>query len=140
METLELKFKKLGTVQLLLKVDKLEGEEKIICFNVLKSRGQDVSKWESKVPTSSLGPKIYEIEPEQELTSIEKKLLKDFKEAPLLEIEKTKSIDVKVSKSQSIRNLSDTGLTVKQIQKETGFDYTLIYDVIKAYEKKKIIA
>lgn len=76
MNAIELKFKKMGTTQLLLKVEKLNGEEKLVCIEVLKGRNQDVSKWESKIPVTEVSSaKVYEIEPEEELTETEQKLV-----------------------------------------------------------------
>lgn len=50
-----------------------------------------------------------------------------------LEISKDESI----TKSERSRRLYDLGCSVKQIARNTGWDYTNIYDCIKAYEKKK---
>ena len=74
MNALELKFKKMGTAQLLTKISKLIGEEKEACLCVLKQRGQDISKWEensSKITPEVSSVKIFEAEPEEELTEEE---------------------------------------------------------------------
>jgi len=70
MNAVELKFKKMSTAQLLVRVGKLSGEEKEACLSALKQRGQNICKWESQSPNITYevsSVKIFEIEPEEEL-------------------------------------------------------------------------
>ena len=71
MEDTVKKFKRMGTTQLVNKIEKLSGSEKEVCIEILKQRGQDISKWT-----------IYEAEPETPLTSKEEAIIakaeKDF--------------------------------------------------------------
>jgi len=56
------KFKKLGTADLLKKVEKLTGVEKSACVQILSDRGQDVSKWmttiEGKIELAKVGQPV----------------------------------------------------------------------------------
>lgn len=85
METIVKKFKKMTTVQLLEKADKLSGLELEACCEILSARGKDVSKWSDKVRVqepeqefikTEVGSSIvYETAPEV-LTKAEAKVLK----------------------------------------------------------------
>lgn len=49
MEQIVKKFQKMGTAQLISKVEKLTGDERTVVIDLLKARNQDVSKWTGDV-------------------------------------------------------------------------------------------
>lgn len=51
--------------------------------------------------------------------------------------EQQEIVDLELTKAERVRQLFDTGCSVKQISKNTGWDYVNAYDTIKAYLKKK---
>lgn len=154
MEELVKKLKKCGTADLLKKVEKFTGMEKEACIEVLKQRGQDVTKFEvakkQEVPaTSSV---VYEFEDEQELTPEEKKLLKSVgkkekepkakKEKVLKEktikVPKEKVAKIKKEKvpgektqSEKIKELAATGKSKTEIAKELDVRYQFVFNVLK---------
>lgn len=72
MEALIKKFKKFGTLELMKKVEKLSGDDKLACIEVLKQRNQDVSKWENKVGATESFTEEFTLE------STEEKVQEDF--------------------------------------------------------------
>ena len=109
MEALIAKFKKLGTAQLLVKVEKSIGEEKEAILFVLTQRGQNVL---SSPKEDVSKQNIIEIEPEDDLTIEEKKIIENaekdeekissnlFKEA-----EKVYKLVIRDKKSDSYQKL-----------------------------------
>lgn len=140
MNAQELKFKKMGTAALLLKVEKLNGAEKEACITVLKQRNQDVSKWEVTAPVVNVtSSKVYEAEPEEELTPAqEKEVAKAEKE-----IDKTKTISLKDEAKSHIANFkkgSNGFIRIGQILEnrklEKLFDHELRMIIAVPLEKK----
>lgn len=144
MNASELKFKKMGTAQLLTKVDKLIGEEKTACIEVLKSRGQNVSKWDV---TASVSPvvnsaQVYEVEPEGELTSEEAAILAaaEKKSSKPSKVKKSKAVKEKVvkatkltPKAMEILALLKAGVSKYAIAKQLNTYYSVVAHIAKRH-------
>lgn len=94
MESVEIlvkKYKKMGTAQVISQMGRVKGNAKLACIEVLKSRNQDVSQWEEEGLTEEFSPKqekpvvehltkriVFELEPEEDLTEEEKRILAKY--------------------------------------------------------------
>jgi hypothetical protein len=104
MKASELKFKKMGTAALLLKVEKLSGEEQQDCINVLAERGQDVSKWTVPMaPEPVSSATVFEAEPEIDLTEGEEIALGEAVAKADADTEKAK-VNLKVAAAEHIKS------------------------------------
>jgi len=54
MEQIVKKFQKMGTAQLISKVEKLTGEERVAVLGILEARNQDISKWRIGAPAEKV--------------------------------------------------------------------------------------
>lgn len=99
----------------------------------------EVCEREDSKLTDSVGEILETVEEYSELSEDQGNiiigLVKETK-SPIVKKVKGEVQEGKKSKSQQIRDLCDLGKSVKEIKEETGFDYTLCYDVVKAYTKK----
>lgn len=122
-ENLVKKYKKMGTNQVISQLGRVTGVAKEACLEVLRSRGQDVSEWETvieipvkesefrKVGSSS----IFEASPEEELT--QKELQRVQSEERILNKGLQKVVsnkDVKLDKVVTQKKISITPLTDEQ--------------------------
>lgn len=116
-------------------------QTKVKALADLLARGDGTTKdWEEITDEEKKGileiSKMVVVETKKDATgSVKKEKTEDL--VPFTEEQKVIFEKTELTKAERTRQLFDSGCSVKQIAKNTGWDYVNAYDTIKAYNKKK---
>lgn len=152
MEQIVKKFQKMGTAQLISKVEKLTGEERVAVIGILEQRNQDVSKW--RVGAEAPVEKVVFVdeepltdEQEKQLSSAEKlqkqldKADKALKKPAKEKAEKApktpKAKKEKVAKEKKVRVKKEKAVKVPKTAPAEGSISAKVLELLKAGELSK---